>query len=537
MKKHLPLTLLLTPWLFTPMLMADDTCPSPAVAGEQQSDNDYCETFTDALRIVEATINMQDELTSNPSNETVFKLLSECARRTKSKTGKQLLIFNNPQLVKFLQTKEDADIPGQQSGIIGGLESLASNGYPHVWAMLAGLAAMDTRIPEAERNQRMMDYLSRSAQEGSACGMVSLAGSYLKNNTPELPANTIPDWCAKSIIAHNLHLSERLSNGIPGMALRIIALNYLLRGQGSPELAATAAYLLTCIMDDYTNQPDDYYILGEAIRHLPEDAMEDRYAECLMAYYKSAQEGHPAAIEALAELLRTHPDYSEEDIAQLRQQAVTAGYNPLVNYLSNIKTRQVAINFHFNEIYLFLLNRQEIEKISAQAKSLLPHCPERHPIHIFGNLKQFVTLLADDERMNLYIRAAESTGSTAAPVEPAAQEMEISVKDGEIDLLSAVRDSASDTGTALALDAALSLYADAHPEHLAIVRVLRLANLHRTLRAHDEYGLTAALRMLHIERELGGCPGITESQRNDLLRVFGGILRHTRPENTTQTEE
>ena len=75
----------------------------------------------------------------------------------------------------------------------------------------------------------------------------------------------------------------------------------------------------------------------------------------------------------------------------------------------------------------------------------------------------------------------------------------------------------------MALDAILQAYEDEEPQYKAITRVLRLANLHRALRENDAYGFSAALDMLSIERELGGAPGCTESQRNDLLRVFSGI--------------
>jgi hypothetical protein len=114
--------------------------------------------------------------------------------------------------------------------------------------------------------------------------MVSLAGTYLTDNTPGLPPDTIPDWCAKAIIAENLHLNERLSNVVTCAALRNVALNYLLRGEGDAILATAAMYLHECLDAGQDTRGENAYILGEAIRRLPEDSMSDRFQECLNAY-------------------------------------------------------------------------------------------------------------------------------------------------------------------------------------------------------------------------------------------------------------
>ena len=535
MRKHIFTTLLFSSVLLTPTAWADAAAADRVPAIGKERVEEYYKSYTDTLRFAETVIEMQEELKSDTTGEVMLKLFAKCAENAESRTIRQLTFLHYPQV---LSITKDNKIEGQlDADMMTMLETMAADGYPHVWVLLAGLSSKDTTIPEEERNQRMLQYLERAANAGSACGMVSLAGTYLTDNTPDLPPDAISDWCAKAIIAENLHLNERLSNVVTCAALRNIALNYLLRGEGDAILATAAMYLHECLDAGQDTRGENAYILGEVIRRLPEDSMSDRFQECLNAYMRAGHAGHPAAIDAVANLLSFHPAYSEEDIEGIRQQAVMAGYIPFVNYLKEIKTRTISVNFYFNTRYLFLLNKEEIEKISRKAKELLPRCPEEIPVRHLGNLHGFLSVLADDEITGRFIRAIEQGDSVSMPDAPSTQQLDISFESGESPLLKGVRSSTRSVQTALVLDSLLSLYADEQPEHKAIFRVLRLANLHRILREHDAFGLTAALRMLEIETELGGTPGCTEAQRNDLLRVFSSIRRHLSSENTTPAAE
>lgn len=535
MKKQIFTTLLFASVLLTPTAWADAAAADRVPTIGQERTEDYYKLYTDVLRFVETAIEMQEELKNDTTGEVMIKLLAKCADKAESKAIRQLTFLHYPQV---LSITKDNKLEGQlNADMLKKLEVMAADGCPHVWVLLAGLVSKDTSIPEVERNQRMLRYLERAANAGSACGMVSLAGTYLTDNTPDLPPDAISDWSAKAIIANNLNLHERLSNTITCAALRNVALNYLLRGEGDAVLSTAAMYLHEALNENQDPKGENAYILGEAIRRLPEDAMADRFQECLNAYMRAGHAGHPAAIDAVANLLSFHPAYSEEDIEGIRQQAVKAGYIPFVNYLKKIKTRTVSVSFYFNTRYLFLLNKEEIQKMSRWAKDLLPRCPEELPVRHFGNLHGFLSVLADDKITGRFIRAIEKGDSVSMPDAPSTQQLDINFESGESPLLKGVRSSTRSVQTALVLDSLLSQYADEQPEHKAIVRVLRLANLHRTLREHDAFGLTAALRMLEIETELGGTPGCTEAQRNDLLRVFSSIRRHLSSENTTPAAE
>lgn len=528
-------TLLFTSSLLTPATWANEAAADIIPAIGKDRAEEYYKSFADTLRFAETVIEMQEELKSDTTGEVMLKLLARCAEKAESRTIRQLTFLHYPQILSITKGNK---LDGQlNANMITTLESMAADGHPHVWVLLAGLISKDETIPGEERNQRMLQYLEHAAQAGSACGMVSLAGTYLTDNTPDLPPDTIPDLCAKAIIAENLHLNERLGNSVTCAALRNTALNYLLRDQGDAILATAAMYLHESLSGGQDSRGEAAYILGEAIRRLPEESMNDRFQECLNAYMRAGHAGHPAAIDAVANLLSFHPSYSDEDIARIREQAVMAGYIPFINYLKEIKTRTISVNFYFNTKYLYLLNKEEIEKLSNWAKKLLPRCPEESPVQLLGNLHGFVSILADDELMAHFIKAVEQGNSVKMPEAPSTQQLDISFETGEIPLLKAVRGSTSSVQTALVLDSLLTQYADEQPEHKAIIRVLRLANLHRTLREHDAFGLTAALRMLEIETELGGVPGCTEAQRNDLLRVFSSIRRHSSTENTTATAE
>lgn len=508
----------------------------PATTQSQQTGGRYYEEACDILRLTETLIQMQDELGGTPSEEAEIRFLADWSKKAVSKTGQQQMLFDSPQLLDFITDQESGN-HGKQEDTYTKLEAMAADGRPNLWALLAGLITQSPDIPEEVREQRALNYMQRAAQSGSDSGMVSLAGTYLKNNTPELSDNDIPDWCAKAIIAHNLNLTGRSNNFVVRKALRIVALDYLLRGKGSARLATAAMYLELALLENSADLAETGYLLGEALRHLPEGDLKDRHKDCLNAYLVAARAGHPAAKNAVAEILSHHPAYSEAEIEELRRQAAMAGYNPFINYLKEIKTRAISVNFHFRKQYLYLLNRNEIEKLHTWAKKLLPLCQERHPSKHVNNARGFISVLADADEIEEYMQAAEKADEELPEVKAPEHKLEATVEPGEIELLKLVRNSAGNVKTAMALDGILRAYENEEPQYKAITRVLRLANLHRVMKQHDEYGLSAALCMLVIERELGGAPGCTESQRNDLLRVFSGIYRRYLRENATPAAE
>lgn len=520
-----------------PAAANDATTAPPATTQPQQTGSRYYEEFCDILRITEVMIGMQDELKGLPPGEAQFRVLTECAKKASSKTGQQLLLFDNPQIVKLIKTEQEIDAASEETDIMPKLEAMAADGRPDLWTALAAMSNKSPDLSEEERSKRALHYLQRAAEGGSDCGMVSLAGTHLKNNTPGLADNVIPDWCAQAIIAHNLNLTGRRDNWEVRTALRVVALDYLLRGKGSAMLATAAMYLELALAEEASVLAETGYLLGEALRHLPEGDLKDRHKDCLDAYLVGARAGHPAAMNAVAEILSYHPAYSEAEIEELRRQAVMAGYNPFNNYLKEIQVRSANVDFHFREQYLYLLNRDEIEKIHEWAKNLLPRCPRQLPADFLGNVKGFLSALADEAVMAEYMQAAEKPDTKLPEVKAREHKLEATVEPGEIGLLKLVRNSTINVKTAMALDGILRAYENEAPQYKAITRVLRLANLHRVMKQHDEYGLSAALSMLVIERELGGVPGCTESQRNDLLRVFSGIYRRYLSENATPAAE
>lgn len=525
MKKQFSLVLMLAAALAAAPVVADDaTTAAPATTQTQQTGSQYYEEFCDILRLAETLIQMQNELGDNPSEEAELRFLAEWSKKAVSKAGQQRMLFDSPQLLDFI-SDEESESNGKQAGIDTKLEAMAADGRPNLWTLLAGLTTQNPDIPEEEREQRILNYIQRAALGGSASGMVSLAGTYLKNDTQGLSDNDIPDWCSKAIIAHNLNLTERSDNFVVRQALRIVTLDYLLRGKGSAVLATAAMYLELALLEKSRDLAETGYLLGESLLRLSEGDLKNRHEDCLEAYLVGAKAGHPAAMHAVAEILSHHPAYSEEEIANLRHQAEMAGYNPFINYLKEIKTRAISLNFYFTKEYLYLLERDEIENLHTWAKKLLPHCPDLQPGRHIHNIRGFISKLADAEVIEEYMQAAEKPVAELPKVKAPEQKLEATVEPGEIGLLILVRNSVRDKGTAMALDAILQAYEDEEPQYKAITRVLRLANLHRALRENDAYGFSAALNMLSIERELGGAPGCTESQRNDLLRVFSGIYR------------
>ena len=278
MKKQFSLVLMLAATLAAAPAVADDaTTAAPATTQAQQTGSQYYEEFCDILRLAETLIQMQNELGDNPSEEAEIRFLAEWSKKAVSKAGQQRMLFDSPQLLDFISDKE-SESNGKQAGIDTKLEAMAADGRPNLWTLLAGLTTQNPDIPEEEREQRILNYIQRAALGGSASGMVSLAGTYLKNDTQGLSDNDIPDWCSKAIIAHNLNLTERSDNFVVRQALRIVTLDYLLRGKGSAVLATAAMYLELALLEKSRDLAETGYLLGESLLRLSEGDLKNLLA-------------------------------------------------------------------------------------------------------------------------------------------------------------------------------------------------------------------------------------------------------------------
>jgi hypothetical protein len=147
----------MTSAMLTPAAWADEAAADRVPAIGKERVEEYYKSYTDTLRFAETVIEMQEELKSDTTGEVMLKLFAKCAENAESRTIRQLTFLHYPQVLSVTKNNK---IEGQlDADMMTRLETMAADGYPHVWVLLAGLSSKDTTIPEEERNQRMLQYL------------------------------------------------------------------------------------------------------------------------------------------------------------------------------------------------------------------------------------------------------------------------------------------------------------------------------------------------------------------------------------------